>query len=55
MSSNCEIGWAEVHHDVALAGENGTVLARKSIDTGTAGGRADWRSSPRAEALGGSV
>ncbi|QSE84689.1 IS110 family transposase [Rhodococcus koreensis] len=37
MSINCGIDWAEVHHDVALVDENGTVIARKRIDTGTAG------------------
>ena len=37
MSINCGIDWAEAHHDVALVDENGTVVARKRIDTGTAG------------------
>ena len=27
----CGIDWAEAHHDVALVGENGKVLARKRV------------------------
>nr|AIU93566.1 hypothetical protein LRS1606.132 [Rhodococcus sp. NS1] len=37
MSINCGIDWAEAYHDVALVDENGTVLVRRRIDTGTAG------------------
>ena len=37
MRITCGIDWAEAHHDVALADESGTVVARARIDTGTKG------------------
>lgn len=33
----CGIDWAEVHHDVALMNEAGTILERRRIDTGPDG------------------
>ena len=37
MSVYCGIDWAEAHHDVAIVGEEGQLLARRRIDDSAAG------------------
>jgi transposase len=37
ISITCGIDWAEVHHDVAILDDRGTLLAHRRIDTGVSG------------------
>lgn len=37
MRITCGIDWAEIHHDIALADENGRIIASARIDTGATG------------------